>query len=185
MNVFILNTGRCGSTTFIKACKHIENYSCAHESKVSEMGHERLNFSENHIEADNRLSWFLGRLDEKFGNDAFYVHLKRDDAETAKSYSTRLFSGGIIPAYINGIIFGRNSQVSGLSVGLDYCNTVNSNISLFLKDKDKKMDISLEHIKEDFVRFWEAIGAQGNLKAALAEFDVKYNATSVQHLTQD
>ena len=33
MNVFILNTGRCGSRTFARACAHITNYTSAHESR--------------------------------------------------------------------------------------------------------------------------------------------------------
>ena len=65
MNIFILNTGRCGSTTFIKACEHIKNYTCAHESLLTEIGAQRFNYPQDHIEADNRLSWLLGRLDEK------------------------------------------------------------------------------------------------------------------------
>ena len=34
-NVFVLCTGRCGSTTFTQACQHIQNYTASHESKIS------------------------------------------------------------------------------------------------------------------------------------------------------
>ena len=74
-NVFVLCTGRCGSTTFVQACQHIENYTASHESKISLLGDQRLEYSQNHIEVDNRLSWFLGSLDKKYGDNAFYVHL--------------------------------------------------------------------------------------------------------------
>ena len=84
MNVFILNTGRCGSSTFIKACHHITNYTSGHETMSSQVLDARLGYSENHIEADNRLSWFLGRLDQKFGSEAFYVHLSRDKSATVR-----------------------------------------------------------------------------------------------------
>ena len=62
MNVFVLCTGRCGSVTLYKICKHIQNFTSGHESR------KKLDFKyqENHIEIDNRLSWFLGRLDDKF-----------------------------------------------------------------------------------------------------------------------
>lgn len=76
MNIFVLNTGRCGSTTLIKACRHITNYSEAHESRCAMLGRERLNYPPNHIEADKRLVWLLGRLDKEYGDDALYVHLK-------------------------------------------------------------------------------------------------------------
>ena len=68
MNVFILCTGRCGSMSISRACKELDNYTSGHETRITKLGDERINFPENHIEADNRLAWFLGRLDEKYGN---------------------------------------------------------------------------------------------------------------------
>jgi hypothetical protein len=140
-------------------------------------GEERLNYPDNHIEANNRLSWFLDRLDERFGNTPFFVHLRRNDADTAKSYSVRTFPGGILQAYRHGILMNVAGSTSNISVSLDYCHTVNSNISLFLKDKDKKIEVRLETIKEDFKAFWKAIGAKRDIDAALTEFDVQYNKT--------
>ena len=135
MNVFILNTGRCGSTTFIKACCHIKNFTCAHESRSGMLGADRFDYPENHIEADNRLSWLLGRLDETYGDNAVYVHLKRNGSDTALSFTKR-YSGGIIKAYRGeGILMGLSEESYPMYVALDYCHTVNSNIDLFLKDK--------------------------------------------------
>ncbi len=92
-NVFILCTGRCGSSTFIRACKHITNYTASHESRISKGGYNRLQYPAHHIEADNRLSWFLGRLENKYGDDAFYVHLKRNIKDTAASLLRRYDRG--------------------------------------------------------------------------------------------
>ena len=178
MNVFILNTGRCGSTTFIKACQHISNFSSAHESRCDLLGEARLTYPENHIEADNRLAWFLGKLDQQYGNDAVYVHLKRHKDDTAASYARRLFPGGIIPAYRRGILQHLPKDTPDISVALDYCDTVNSNIELFLKDKTQKMTFKLENAKQDFKLFWELIGATGELESALSEFDNAYNTSS-------
>ncbi|MGB3694077.1 MAG: hypothetical protein WBG70_11615 [Spirulinaceae cyanobacterium] len=182
MNIFVLNTGRCGSTTFIEACKHISNFSSAHESRSKLLGEDRLNYPNNHIEADNRLSWVLGRLDKVYGNDAVYIHLKRDDNATARSFVKR-FSKGIIKSYKDGVLMGSLDQDAPsndapMSVALDYCDTVNSNIELFLKDKTQKMNFSLENSQEDFPKFWQLIGAEGNLEAALAEFSTCYNASN-------
>ena len=176
MNIFILNTGRCGSTTFIMACRHIQNFTSAHESRTARLGDARFNYPENHIEADNRLSWLLGRLDLKYGDNAFYVHLKRNEIETAQSYVHR-FSRGIMNAYRGrGILMGISEQCDPMSVALDYCRTVNSNIELFLKDKSRVMEIHLEEIEQDFTTFWNRVGAVGDLRAALAEFKTRYNA---------
>lgn len=177
MNVFVLNTGRCGSTTFIKACQHISNYSSAHESRIKLIGDNHFNYPENHIEVDNRLSWFLGKLDSHYGNDAFYVHLFRDQNDTAKSFTKR-YDIGIIKAYRTEISINLQEKYSPMDVSLDYCETVNSNIELFLKDKTKKMIINLENAKQDFQLLWELIGAEGNIELALLEFDKAYNAST-------
>jgi hypothetical protein len=61
-------------------------------------------------------------------------------------------------------------------VALDYCDTVGENIRLFLRDKTNWMDFRLEEGRERFAEFWRRIGAEGDLEAALAEFDVRHNA---------
>ena len=176
MNVFVLCTGRCGSTTFAKACEHIENFSSAHESRCKLLGNERFSYPKNHIEIDNRLSWLLGRLDDSYGDDSYYVHLRRDSMKVAESF-TRRYEKGIIKAYRGGIIMGPPKDADPIEVSLDYCKTVNSNISLFLKDKSKKMEFNLESYEIDFPCFWEAIGAEGNMQHAMSEFSVSHNAS--------
>lgn len=176
MNVFILSTGRCGSLTFSKACEHIRNYTSAHESRVTTLGPERLHYPDNHIESDNRLCWFLGRLDERYGDSAFYVHLKRDPAKVAASYSKRFKPGNMMMAYISGIyLFVRKARK--IDVAQDYVETANANIDHFLKDKTRKMEINLETVATDFPEFWQRIGAEGDLAAAMGEFSIAYNAT--------
>ena len=123
MNVFILSTGRCGSTTFIKACKHITNYTSAHESLVTKLGAHRFDYAPHHIESDNRLSWFLGRLDQLYGNDAFYVHLSRDKQQTIESFSQRE-KYGIMRAYKEGILLGGESDQSPQEIAQDYIETM-------------------------------------------------------------
>lgn len=176
MNVFILNSGRCGSTTFIKACQHITNYSCAHESLLTEVGTQRFNYPDKHIEADNRLSWMLGRLDESYGDNAFYVHLTRNTQDTINSFSKRI-NFGILKAYEQGILMHDQHRLAPQDIASDYINTINSNIKLFLRNKSRKMDISLEAITTDFPVFWKAISAQGNLENALKEWQINYNAS--------
>jgi hypothetical protein len=177
MNIFILGTGRTGTVTFIKACKHIKNFTCAHESRTKLLGDERLNFPENHIEADNRLSWFLGKLGQKYKNSAFYVHLTRDPIKIAKSYNERWhFKDGIVSAYTHGIL--RRKEEKDIRCCIDFVESVNANISYFLRDKDYKMKFHLEKAKEDFTRFWDQIGAEGDLEKALHEWDIRYNVSS-------
>jgi len=120
-------------------------------------GEERLNYPQNHIEADNRLSWLLGRLDEKYGDDAFYVHLKRDENATAASFVKR-YRKGIMKGYRK-ILHGLPLNANKHAVALDYCHTV------------------IENGKEDFTRLWELIGAEGDKEKALSEFEICHNAS--------
>jgi len=176
MNVFVLSTGRCGSTTFARACGHIENYSAAHESRISRV-HGRVGYPDDHIEVDNHLAWFLGRLDDRYGDDAFYVHLKRDLAETARSRmrrEARKVDPGLMWAYGQRLIW-ENDNAELIDVCRHYCRTVNANIRLFLKDKRNTMTVHLESAKDDFRTFWRRIGATGALEEALQEWDRRHN----------
>lgn len=175
MNVFVLNTGRCGSTTFIRACSHIHNYTAAHESLTHRVGPQRLAYPEDHIEADNRLSWLLGRLDQGYGEGAYYVHLQRSRSAVSASFAKRA-GFGIMKAYGEGILLG--SEVADpLALAQDYIDTVEANIRLFLRQKPLQMTFRLEHAKADFTQFWHWIGAEGDLDNALAEWDVRHNAS--------
>ena len=176
MNVFVLNTGRCGSTTFIKACQHISNYSSGHETLLDKIQDQRLAYPDNHIEADNRLSWFLGRLDEKYGNDAFYVHLTRDTDATINSFTKRM-DYGIMKAYKEGILMANSIPSDNEAFAEDYIQTVTSNINLFLKDKTNTMLFKLEQAQQDFSEFFQRIDARGELELALKEWHIAHNAS--------
>lgn len=164
--------------TFAKACSHIENFTSAHESRTGFYGTERLNYASDHIEVDHRLSWFLGKLDTQYGDDAFYVHLKRDIQLTAASYLKR-WDFGIIAGYSQQILMGTpHKEPDPLEICLDFCDTVNSNIEMFLKDKRNKMTFTLENADEDFEVFWKKISAKGNYDDGLAEWKIKHNASA-------
>lgn len=175
MNVFVLSTGRCGSTTFRRACNHIENYTSSHESNIGRLK-GRLDYPDDHIEVDNRLSWFLGRLDDLYGDDAFYVHLRRDREATARSFLRR-YNSGVIAAYRRKILTLIGRRSNPLDVCKHYCDTINANISLFLKDKSNRMEFWLETAEDDFRAFWDQIGATGNFSEAVEEWSTKYNAS--------
>jgi hypothetical protein len=176
LNVFVLCTGRCGSTTFARAASHISNYTADHEARVQRLGDERLSYPPNHIEADNRLVWILGRLEESFGKEAFYVHLKRDPEAVARSFDQRWgIRTGIITAYRNGILSGAEGA-DPYDICIDLIHTVEANISAFLADKPRQMEFELESAERDWLKFWDAIDAEGDLGASLAEWRVAHNA---------
>jgi hypothetical protein len=186
MRVFILCTGRSGSTAIIKACEGIKNFTCGHETLSHKFGKDRFDYPDNHIEADNRLAWFLGSLDKKFGDDAVYIHLIRDKDATVKSYNQRWKSRlTIVKAFAEGILMTPVElldDTSRLLVCSDYYDTVNSNIELFLKNKTQKIEIHLDNIKQGFQQLWNLIGAQGDLDLALQSFDEHHNKSMKKNI---
>ncbi|SHI98878.1 hypothetical protein SAMN04488096_106223 [Mesonia phycicola] len=184
MRIFVLSTGRCGSFSFVEACKYITNYTCGHETQSQKLGQERFNYPDNHIEADNRLSWHLGELEKNFPKQVFYVHLVRNRDKTASSYNKRFFKKkSMVDAYAGGIKMTPPETLSKeeqLQLCYDYVDTVTANIHSFLKHQPQHITIRLENIKEDFENFWNAINAEGDLTSALNSFNKRHN-TAKEH----
>lgn len=178
MRIFVLNTGRCGSTTFAKAMSHATNYTSAHESRTSKV-HGRLDYPDHHVEVDNRLAWFLGEMHERYGNEPLYVHLTRDPAATAESFSERFHGrSSIVRSFGQHIIIKPNVPADGqqrLDISRYCVDTIDANIRLFLRDKTKVVRVQMENFHEGFDRVWTRMGALGDLDAAHAELDVRHN----------
>lgn len=180
--VFVLCSGRCGSTTFTRACEHLTNFSASHESRTAKLGDDRLDYPDNHVEIDNRLIWYSGRMQEKFGDKPYYVHLLRRESEVAASYAARYrYSRGIMKAWHKAVrldpterFYQRNVPV--IESAQDMVRALNENIRLFLRDKTQVMTIDIADINDAFPRFWSWIGGQGDLDAAMKEWNVRHNA---------
>lgn len=192
MNIFVLGTGRCGSTTFARACGHMTNFTVSHEAGRNKIGRHRFDYPENHIAVDYRLGWMLGRLDSVWGRDAFYVHLKREPRATAESLAklARLQRKGSkvneafdLPDWLNyasapvwAHMHVQTQKMAPLEVvALDMVLSKTADIAMFLKDK-RHMAVQVERAQEDFGEFWDVINATGNKAAALGEWQVRHNS---------
>lgn len=182
MNVFVLTTGRTGSTTLSKACSHISNFTSGHETLCKEIADKRLDYPLNHIEIDNRLSFYLGSLDKKYGDNAFYVHLNRLENKVSTSFNKRWFGDcSIIRAFAESIKFLSIDSLSNEEKNIickEYVKITNDNIDFFLKDKSNVLRIDIDKMDSDFIKFWNFIKAKGKYEDALNEFNVIYNATT-------
>ncbi|MDN5744085.1 MAG: hypothetical protein L0H31_03070 [Nocardioidaceae bacterium] len=181
-NVFVLCTGRCGSVTFATACGHLSNFTAGHETRSGKIGKARMAYPKGHIEADNRLSWHLALLGQRWDKDgAFYVHLKRDPDAVARSYARRWngkYRASMIRAFGHGIVMRAKDwpEEKRVDVARFYADTVNANIEEFLKNRPS-MTVDLETIETDFPVFLDRIGAEGDLDAAIGEWSVRHNAS--------
>ncbi len=203
MRVFVVGTGRCGTTTFARACSHIENYTAAHESRADLLGLARIEYPDGHIECDNRLSWFLGPMAQRFEDEpsgvggwrrrktrktttastpgTLWVHLTRDRQEVVRSFARREPKlGGIIPAFGNGITMtARQYSPEEISdVAGWYVDTVTANLDTFLRTRANVIRVDITRVSGRVFRdFWDQIGAVGDVDAALAEFSIRHNAS--------
>src|SRR5688572_26436512 len=185
MNVFVLGTGRCGTQTFAKACAHIPGWTAGHETQAH-LPWSLRRYPDNHIEVDNRLSWFLGPLGYRYDNArAFFVHLIRDAAETAESLigwsmptdgPVRFGAVSILRAYSHGIVMrGTPCDRAGYeALARDYVDTVTANIRMFLRDRDY-MTVRTGDA-DGFARFLDRLSVTDGRDAAMAEWSVKHNA---------
>lgn len=183
MRVFVLSSGRSGTTTFAKACSHITNFSTAHESGRF----VDWSYPDGHIEVDNRLSWQTGNLFFRYNAEVAFVLLSRRRDHVIASFARRYreFRDGIIRAYHMGILAADYQEKSRLmtyeQVAEHFIEALTFNLRLFfiavaLERRDAPMPhVALETISDDFPFFWNAIGAKGDLEAAMSEFDTRYN----------
>lgn len=180
--VFVLSPGRAGSKTFVEACSHLTNYSTAHESRAALLGEERFAYPLAHIEADNRLTWFLGPLGDHFdGSNVLYVHLKRDKESIVDSFLHRLrnseYRASIIAAFAHGIVMkpGDWKPEEEIEVAKLYVSTVQSNIEHFLRGR-KSVVVNLEDGGVSFRDFLQEISAEGDIEQSVRTWLTVHNA---------
>jgi hypothetical protein len=182
VNVFVLCTGRCGSTTFVEACQHLTNYTAGHETRAARIGPARFDYPERHIEADNRLSWHLGALGRAYdGREVLYVHLKRDPEAVARSFVKRWdssFRPSMIRAFGHGIVQRVRDwpEERRLDVCRHYVDTVTANIDEFLRGREA-VTVELATVEADFALLLQRIGAEGDRASAMSEWGVRHNAS--------
>lgn len=185
MRVFVLGTGRCGTTTFAKACAHLSNYTAGHETRIAQIGESRFSYPDGHIEADNRLVWFLGSLAEHFdGTDVFYVHLRRNPEDVIRSFDGR-WNGevSIIRAFGYDITCGSANVADADAITRFYIDTVTANIEDFLRDR-QSMTMRLEEMPNIFPQFLNRISAKGDIDAAIKEWSIPHNARPTRGKTR-
>lgn len=137
---------------------------------------ERFPYPDNHIESDNRLAWALGLLEHHYGDNAVYVHLKRNEMAVANSYASRFFTEeSIMFGYRQSILLGNIQQHSRDSIALDLVKTINFNIEQFLANKSLVATIDIEDPAVGFLQLWSLAGFKGDQEAALRALETRHN----------
>jgi hypothetical protein len=170
MRVFVTGTGRCGTTTFAKACSHITNFTSGHETKRQGSPQaDILEFPDNHIEVDAHLFWHMGALMWKYP-DAYWVHLRRGHDDCVRS----LMKTSGIKDWIR-LAYGPGN-VDLQKACSDYYLSTNRMIEMCLEMSESRRYMHLEKLEDEWYDFWEWIGADGDYGPAVAELAIRHNA---------
>lgn len=180
MRVFVVGTGRCGTSTFFHACLHIRNYGTGHESKrgVNQIGN--WSFPDDHIEIASNLTIGLNQLRGKYP-EALWVRLKRNREDCIKSLAEQS-SDAMLDFAHQWWYLDMTEAVDNIEVAsqfYDFCEDFYQNClpadALFF---------DLEHIKEHWIMFWNQTKADGDYLASLQEWDRQYNAADHRGLDE-
>ncbi|SEE23770.1 hypothetical protein [Jiangella alba] len=178
LRVFVLGTGRCGSSTFIKACRHIDNYTAAGGSLPGgEIAANRLDYPEAHIEVDRRLCTRLDTLRAAYGSNSLFIHLRRDPAQVAASIAGDWRAQEPVLRSLAPTVVASHGS-SPLELARRYVDSVRAGIESFRATVPYSMTIDLERARSQFAEFWYRIGAEGDHAAAAGEFDRRDDAVA-------
>lgn len=154
------------------------NFTAAHESRAREVGPARFDYPDRHIEADNRLTWLLGGLAAHERRGDRYVWLQRPTSDVAASFLRRWEAPtriSIMEAFAHGIIMEHKDWPAERRAELVwfYIEMVEANIIEFITDRPH-LTVQLGE-PGSFRRFWQWIGANGDLEAALDTWALRHN----------
>lgn len=180
MRVFVVGTGRCGSKTLAQALKKtVRNFTVGHESNVRFTGRRRLEYPDNHIELDHRLSFFLEELYSRHYDGAgrrpspIIVHLRREREPTIASWARRFnIKGGMMPGWQH-VAFFRPERGADYhrEVAESYVDAVTSIIEMFFDVRQLATPNASSQLVElqieeplQLPRLWRLAGFEGDLR---------------------
>lgn len=174
MRVFVVGTGRCGTSTFYQACKHITNYTVGHETKKGPSKIGDWEFPDNHIEISSNLTIALPHLIRTYP-EAKFVRLKRNKQDCIKSLAECVPESMVMFAkqwwYLYDIDLISLDYLKVASTFYDWCEELYQMVlpigSLFY---------DIEKMEQNFAKFCLTIEATGKLADGTSEFKKKYNS---------
>lgn len=180
MRVFVIGTGRCGTVTLSRALALQASFSVGHESRAAHF-RDRLFYPDRHIEIDNRLTWFASLLREIYEvNETVFVHMRRDPYEVAMSYAVRYRPGGLMHAFMHGIIQttpGRGDYEERLHTALLMVNAIQAQCDLFLQTVPLAVTIDLHAPDSGLKILCEYTGLQSHEEDFVKAMGHVHNAT--------
>lgn len=164
MNIFVVGTGRCGTTSFAEACRYMSSFTVGHETNA--VG---LRYPTNHIEVNSQLTWRTPALIQKYP-EALWVHLIRERESCAESIAQ--MGGGSVVAGLQQLYpsLYPDDPLEAARIFYDMANDV------IVATIPRRKILFLETIQEEWPSFWKWACAEGDYDGSLASWSVKKNA---------
>ena len=171
MRVFVVGTGRCGSSTFYQACKTISNYTCGHETFVGKV-HD-FKYPDNHIEVAVQNMQALAYLRREYPNSKF-VHLIRERESCIQSLYKQ------VPEYLSAWAFQMfllNYRRPSIEIAEWYYDITVNAIRGFSRSicQQDYIEIPTYQMDADWGCFCKQIRADCNFEEAYKILKRKYN----------
>jgi len=179
MRIFVTGTGRCGSVTFSRACRHATNYTVGHETHTNKRVDGKmvgdilnLEYPDDHIEVSPQLAIQIPLLRDRYP-DARFVHLVRADRDAcARSLAGRSDMRAF--ARYNFLSEGDDFEAVSYAIYDTMRSTIDDALAgLYARAQATRLE--LEIIKTHWRHFWAWIKAEGDFDASLAEWNRRYN----------
>jgi len=156
--------------TFSRACRHVTNYTAAHESPLR----FDLHYPDRHIEVSPRLSWVLSEITSRY-RDAMFVHLRRRKEDVVASWMRRGRHRG--PGHWAPLVWHNRPGDFRRTCSLCYDAMTGSIDTTLAAAGVERMTLDLETIRQTWRAFWQRIAAEGDFQKSLAEWNLRYNAS--------
>ena len=166
MRIFVVGTGRCGSSTFYQACKTITNYTCGHETFAGQV--HNFEYLDNHIEVAVQNVQALALLQNKYPNNMI-VQLIREPKGCIQSLFEQC------PEYLKAWSFQvyLTTEVTE-KVAEAYYHCVNQHIAKI----PNLVTVRVDDLEWFWARFIQSIGAECDMEQAQKILSRKYNPGS-------
>lgn len=169
MNIFVVGTGRCGTTTFSKACGFATNKTVSHERLAGSV-YRLTDYPPNHIEVDAPLSFWLPRLRTIYPGCRF-VHLVRHADRSGCIDSMSSHDPDICGAFGRMLFhYPECSAREGAEAMYDVINEMVNGADV--------LRVLLREVQSRWHEVWEWMECDGDFEKSRSEWNVKYNATA-------
>lgn len=165
--VFVVGTGRCGTSTFYQACLHATNYLSRHEAYA--IGDCPPFFFPEHpsIEIGSTLTMFIPRLKRRFPQ-ARWVHLQRERQACCESIARECHeeSVGFAKRWL------WKSEINPVRAAEIFYDSVNDLCQSLLPEA---FHLQLETVEQQWLDCWKFMNCVGDFSSSLSVWRRKYN----------